>query len=143
MDPLKLSYEARVHASKNKRLPVQIVLHALYFDQLQIRSEKNTIDTMGMMSEVEADVSLAKENESLRSELLQMKAYISDMQNKSQIGSTSSTTRNIKKTTFFSSMSKKFGKLNPFRHGSKDTSNIEDDEGIDRTKPRRRRFSIS
>ncbi|PIN00283.1 hypothetical protein CDL12_27213 [Handroanthus impetiginosus] len=30
MDPLKLSYEARVHASQNKRLPVQIVLHALY-----------------------------------------------------------------------------------------------------------------
>ncbi|KAK1437007.1 hypothetical protein QVD17_02792 [Tagetes erecta] len=143
MDPLKLSYEARVHASQNKRLPVQMVLHTLCFDQLQIRSEKNTIDAINMRSEIETDVALAKENESLRSELSQMKAYISNMQNNSQLGSTSSTTRNTKKATFFSSMSKKFGKFNPFKHGSKDTSNIEDDDGIDHTKPRRRRFSVS
>ncbi|KAF5193256.1 Root phototropism protein [Thalictrum thalictroides] len=38
MDALKLSYEARVHASQNKRLPIQIVLHALYYDQLKLRS---------------------------------------------------------------------------------------------------------
>ncbi|KAM0044632.1 putative BTB/POZ domain, NPH3 domain, NPH3/RPT2-like family protein [Helianthus debilis subsp. tardiflorus] len=126
MDPLKLSYEARVHASQNKRLPVQIVLHALYFDQLQ----------------VQADVSLAKENEALRTELLQMKAYISDIQNKNQVGSTSARI-NPKKPTFFSSVSKKLGKLNPFKHGSKDTSHIEDGNDVDLTKPRRRRFSIS
>ncbi|GJX51591.1 root phototropism protein 2 [Tanacetum coccineum] len=145
MDPFKLSYEARVHASQNKRLPIQMVLHALYFDQLQIRSgkdEKNTPDALSMRSQVQADVSLAKENEALRSELLQMKAYISDIQHKNnQVGSTSSRIGNGKKNTFFSSMSKKFGKLNPFKHGSKDTSNIEDD--VDHTKPRRRRFSIS
>ncbi|KAL8232982.1 hypothetical protein R6Q57_002760 [Mikania cordata] len=143
MDPLKLSYEARIHASQNKRLPVQIVLHALYFDQLQIRSEKHTPEAESMRSQVQADISLAKENESLRSELSQMKAYISDMQNKNQVGSTSSRIHSTKKLTFFSSMSKKLGKFNPFRHGSKDTSNIEDDDDIDRTKPRRRRFSIS
>nr|GEV56802.1 root phototropism protein 2 [Tanacetum cinerariifolium] len=145
MDPFKLSYEARAHASQNKRLPVQMVLHALYFDQLQIRSgkdEKNTPDALSMRSQVQADVSLAKENEALRSELMQMKAYISDIQHKNnQVGSTSSRIGNGKKNTFFSSMSKKFGKLNPFKHGSKDTSNIEDD--VDHTKPRRRRFSIS
>ncbi|URD81928.1 NPH3 family [Musa troglodytarum] len=38
MDPLKLSYEARLHASQNKRLPLQIVLHALCYDQLKLRS---------------------------------------------------------------------------------------------------------
>lgn len=145
MDPFKLSYEARVHASQNKRLPIQMVLHALYFDQLQTRSgkdEKKTPDALSMRTQVQADVSLAKENEALRSELLQMKAYISNIQHKNnQVGSTSSRIGNGKKTTFFSSMSKKFGKLNPFKHGSKDTSNIEDD--VDHTKPRRRRFSIS
>lgn len=145
VDPFKLSYEARVHASQNKRLPIQMVLHALYFDQLQTRSgkdEKKTPDALSMRSQVQADVSLAKENEALRSELLQMKAYISDIQQKNnQVGSTSSRIGNGKKTTFFSSMSKKLGKLNPFKHGSKDTSNIEDD--VDHTKPRRRRFSIS
>ncbi|XP_024981576.1 root phototropism protein 2 [Cynara cardunculus var. scolymus] len=147
MDPLRLSYEARVHASQNKRLPVQIVLHALYFDQLQIRSgktENNTPDALSMRSQVQADVSLAKENEALKSELLQMKAYISDIQHKNQVGSTSARIGNPKKHRFFSSMSKTLGKLNPFKHGSKDTSNIVDDgDDVDHTKPRRRRFSIS
>ncbi|KAL8225082.1 hypothetical protein R6Q57_017639 [Mikania cordata] len=146
MDPLKLSYEARVHASQNKRLPVQIVLHALYFDQLQIRSgkdDRSTPDALSMRSQVQADVSLAKENEALRTELLQMKAFISDMQNKSHVGSSSARIGSTKKPTFFSSMSKKLGKLNPFKHGSKDTSNIGEDIEIDHTKPRRRRFSIS
>lgn len=146
MDPLKLSYEARVHASQNKRLPVQIVLHALYFDQLQIRSgtdEKKTPDALSMRSQVQADVSLAKENEALRSELSQMKAYITDIQHKNQVGSTSSRIGNAKKHKFFSSMSKTLGKLNPFKNGSKDTSHIDDVNDIDLTKPRRRRFSIS
>ncbi|KVH94130.1 BTB/POZ-like protein [Cynara cardunculus var. scolymus] len=126
---------------------LKIVLHALYFDQLQIRSgktENNTPDALSMRSQVQADVSLAKENEALKSELLQMKAYISDIQHKNQVGSTSARIGNPKKHRFFSSMSKTLGKLNPFKHGSKDTSNIVDDgDDVDHTKPRRRRFSIS
>ncbi|XP_044484200.1 root phototropism protein 2 [Mangifera indica] len=145
MDPLKLSYEARVHASQNKRLPVQIVLHALYYDQLKLRSgtdDRSTPDAATTRNQLHADVSLIKENEALRSELIKMKLYIKDMQ-KNQ-GTTSSNNRvGQRKHTFFSSMSKTLGKLNPFKHGSKDTSNIEDNVGVDITKPRRRRFSIS
>lgn len=152
MDPLKLSYEARVHASQNKRLPVQIVLHALYYDQLKLRSgldnDRSTPDAAATRNQLQADVSLIKENEALRSELTRMKLYISDVQkgnNQAGTGSSSkSGTSGHKKHTFFSSMSKTFGKLNPFKHGSKDTSNIDDDvAAMDRTKPRRRRFSIS
>lgn len=149
MDPLKLSYEARLHASQNKRLPVQIVLHALYYDQLKLRSgaAEDAQDTA--RSQLQADVSLVRENEALRSELTRMKLYISDLQkgnsNVAVRGSTSSSStsksQGPRKPTFFSSMSKTLGKLNPFKHGSKDTSNI--DDGVDITKPRRRRFSIS
>ncbi|XP_044497499.1 root phototropism protein 2-like [Mangifera indica] len=145
MDPLKLSYEARVHASQNKRLPVQIVLHALYYDQLKLRSgadERSKPDAATARNQLQADVSLIKENEALRSELLQMKLYITDMQ-KSQGTSSSNSKAGQRKNTFFSSMSKTLGKLNPFKHGSKDTSNIEDNSGVDITKPRKRRFSIS
>lgn len=153
MDPLKLSYEARVHASQNKRLPVQIVLHALYYDQLRIRSgtedNNNTQNAITTRNQLQADVSLVRENEELRTELLKMKMYIADMQ-KNQVAAggqgTSSTATKApqggRKPTFFSSMSKRIGKLNPFKHGSKDTSNI-DDGAVDITKPRRRRFSIS
>lgn len=141
MDPLKLSYEARVHASQNKRLPVQIVLHALYYDQLKLRSgveDQKTPDALTTRNQVQADVSLVKENEALRTELLKMKMYIQDMKKPQGTSSKAS----VRKPTFFSSVSKTLGKLNPFKHGSKDTSNIED--GMpDLTKPRRRRFSIS
>ncbi|KAL3517943.1 hypothetical protein ACH5RR_020532 [Cinchona calisaya] len=148
MDPLKLSYEARVHASQNKRLPVQIVLHALYFDQLKLRSgtdDQKMPNAVTSRNQSQADVSLAKENEELRTELLKMKMYISDLQ-KTQGTSAKATAAapaaSSRKPTFFSSMSKTLGKLNPFKHGSKDTSNI-DDPSVDASKPRRRRFSIS
>ncbi|KAM6578479.1 hypothetical protein CsatB_030316 [Cannabis sativa] len=153
MDPLKLSYEARVHASQNKRLPVQIVLHALYYDQLKLRSggvdDKSDIAVTAVTkNQLQTDVSLVRENEALRSELMKMKLFISDMKKGSTgntsvhtVGTTSSSKGSSSKKTFFSSMSKTLGKLNPFKHGSKDTSNIED--VVDVTKPRRRRFSIS
>ncbi|CAJ1960631.1 unnamed protein product [Sphenostylis stenocarpa] len=148
MDPLKLSYEARVHASQNKRLPVQIVLHALYYDQLRLRSGPEEREVTSEKNQLQMDVSLVRENEELRSELLKMKMYISDLQNKNihnadntqGHGTTSSGT--TKKTTFFSSVSKTLGKLNPFRNGSKDTTHLEDGN-VDLTKPRRRRFSVS
>ncbi|KAK4763929.1 hypothetical protein SAY87_013367 [Trapa incisa] len=150
MDPLKLSHEARLHASQNKRLPVQIVLHALYFDQLKLRSgaaadgRSSPAAAVSTRRQLQADASLVRENEELRSELLRMKMYISDMK---KGGGTSSANHHQKSSgsgrrpTFFSSVTKTLGKLNPFRQGSKDTSNIE--EPVEITKPRRRRFSIS
>ncbi|KAJ6696558.1 hypothetical protein OIU85_002955 [Salix viminalis] len=148
MDPLKLSYEARLHASQNKRLPVQIVLHTLYYDQLKLRSgADDQPDAAATRSALQSDASLARENEALRSELTKMKLHISDMQkNKGSSAkriSAGAATSGSRKHTFFSSMSKTLGKLNPFKHGSKDTSHIDDNNAVDITKPRRRRFSIS
>lgn len=141
MDPLKLSYEARVHASQNKRLPVQIVLHALYYDQLRLRSgtpnEQHSQDAITMRSQIQTDVSLIKENKILRAELMKMKMYVTDLQKDQGTSSKGSS----KRRTFFASVSKTLVKLNPFRQGSKDTSNI--DDGVNFTKARRRRFSIS
>ncbi|KAK4779977.1 hypothetical protein SAY87_016083 [Trapa incisa] len=154
MDPLKLSHEARLHASQNKRLPVQIVLHALYFDQLKLRSgvvddRSSPASAVTTRSQLQADASLIKENEELRSELLRMKMYISDMKKGVGGGGTTSTNHRHqqkwsgsgRRPTFFSSVSRTLGKLIPFRQGSKDTSNMED--AVDITKPRRRRFSVS
>ncbi|XAR58823.1 hypothetical protein NMG60_11014373 [Bertholletia excelsa] len=144
MDPLKLSYEARVHASQNKRLPVQIVVHALYYDQLKLRSGadpgRELQSATAMRTQLQADASLIKENEALRTELMKMKMYISDLQ-KNQQGTSSKSGGSRRPSAFFSSVSKTLGKLNPFRHGSKDTSNI--DDAVEVAKPRRRRFSIS
>ncbi|KAA8543632.1 hypothetical protein F0562_021622 [Nyssa sinensis] len=119
-----------------------IVLRALYYDQLKLRSgggdDRNLQDAITTKSQLQVDESLVKENEALRTELMKMKMCISDIQ-KNQ--GTSSAKGGSRRPKFFSSMSKTLGKLNPFKHGSKDTSNI--DDTVDITKPRRRRANYS
>ncbi|KAK1312635.1 Root phototropism protein 2 [Acorus calamus] len=147
MDPLKLSYEARLHAAQNKRLPLQVMLHALYYDQLNLRSRQSDITTTNAdvtRGQIQADSSLIKENEDLRSELMKMKMYVTDL--KKTKTSTSSSKRPT--TAFFSSVTRKLGKLNPFgRLGSSKDTSVVDDAGVGiraaSAKPRRRRFSIS
>lgn len=164
MDPLKLSHTARLHASQNKRLPLQAVLSALYYDQLKLRSAAagagaNDDDDDDVRSaagsarmQAKADAALARENEALRSELARMRAQLSGgVQHSKGSGSrTAAAAAAAKKAGFLGSVSRTLSRLNPFRAGgwSKDTSSIAD--GRDRTgagamhvvKPKRRRFSI-
>ncbi|KXG22914.1 root phototropism protein 2 isoform X1 [Sorghum bicolor] len=119
MDPLKLSYQARLHASQNKRLPLQAVLSALYYDQLKLRSAADAATSMGDVvadtqtqsssaagrarAQAMADAALARENEALRVELARMRAYMSGtMQHgKGRESSTpASPSRTAKKATF-------------------------------------------
>ncbi|TKV99001.1 hypothetical protein SEVIR_8G010800v4 [Setaria viridis] len=152
MDPLKLSYQARLHASQNKRLPLQAVLSALYYDQLKLRSaagagDDDTQSAAGKArAQARADASLARENEALRSELARMRAYLSGMQ--PSRGNGSSPSPAAKKTSFLGSVSRTLSRLNPFKGGwAKDTASVAD--GCDGRKemhvvrPKRRRFSIS
>lgn len=145
MDPLKLSYEARLHASQNRRLPLQIVLHALYYDQLRLPGGEETgMPAWGRAQVLTTDMSLIRENENLRLELARMKIYVSQMQQGGG-GQGMSGLRVGSKRSFFSSVSRTLGKLNPFKQvGWKDTSSIENGEvGTEVAKPRRRRFSVS
>ncbi|XP_062202470.1 root phototropism protein 2-like [Phragmites australis] len=158
MDPLKLSYQARLHASQNKRLPLQAVLSALYYDQLKLRSAAAAAaaaDDDGWegqsaagaaRAQARADASLARENEALRLELAQMRAYVSGMQHSKGSGSRAPA---AKKASFLGSVSRTLSRLNPFKGGwAKDTSSIADgrhrntmhDHHV--VKPKRRRFSI-
>ncbi|CAN6362084.1 unnamed protein product [Urochloa humidicola] len=162
MDPLRLSYQARLHASQNKRLPLQAVLSALYYDHLKLRSGITGDD--GAREQAMAEASLARENEELRSELARMHAYVSGMMQQQQSkGSASSSTSRAagkkKAASFLGSVSRTLSRLNPFRGGGaggwaiKDTaSSIAADDGgrhshsgnaVHVVKPKRRRFSIS
>ncbi|XP_073283047.1 root phototropism protein 2-like [Primulina huaijiensis] len=117
MDICRLSYEARVHASRNKRLPVPKAMQALCYDQLELRSSiefKKTEDAWTKRDPTHDDVSLAEENELLRMELLEMKIYLSDVQKNLQ--GTSTPDEKVKKQT---SVSEKLRKLNILK---KDTS---------------------
>ncbi|RLM58522.1 root phototropism protein 2-like [Panicum miliaceum] len=155
MDPLKLSYQARLHASQNKRLPLQAVLSALYYDQLKLRSGADdgwdTQTAAGKArAQARADASLARENEALRSELARMRAFVSGMQPSKGSGSSRSAPA-AKKASFLGSVSRTLSRLNPFKGGwAKDTASIADGGGRDSrdtmphvVKPKRRRFSMS
>lgn len=153
MDPLKLSYQGRLHASQNNRLPLQAVLSALYYDQLKLRSGDeggSGWDAYGngvmrssaagsAWKQAKEEASLARENEALRSELARMRAYVSGMQQQSK-GSSSS---RGKKGSWLRTLSR----LNPFKAGiwGKDTSGIVDGktDAMNSVKAKRRRFSIS
>ncbi|XP_057869034.1 root phototropism protein 2 isoform X2 [Cryptomeria japonica] len=146
MDCHRLSYEARMHAAQNNRLPVHTVVQVLYHDQLQVRSTKIS-ESKRKSPKTAADVTAAayssprdintailfKENEELKKELIRMKTYVKNLEKEPQ----------GKKISFLSSVTKKLGKLNPFnRNVSKDTNSLVDhDEAA--SLPRRRRFSIS
>ncbi|BAF27441.1 root phototropism protein 2 [Oryza sativa Japonica Group] len=153
MDPLKLSYQGRLHASQNNRLPLQAVLSALYYDRLKLRSGDEGgggWDAYGngvmrssaagsARKQAKEEASLARENEALRSELARMRAYVSGMQQQSK-GSSSS---RGKKGSWLRTLSR----LNPFKAGiwGKDTSGIVDGktDAMNSVKSKRRRFSIS
>ncbi|XP_073144711.1 root phototropism protein 2-like [Henckelia pumila] len=139
MDIYRLSYEARVHASENKRLPELIALQALCYDQLEIRCSfgyQKQEDASSERDPTRGDASLAEENESLRMELLKMKMYLSDVHKDQQQGSSASDEK-LKKQRFASLVSNKLRKLNLFRDGSKDAANV-DGGKEDSTKPKRR-----
>ncbi|KAL6653317.1 hypothetical protein ACP70R_008895 [Stipagrostis hirtigluma subsp. patula] len=163
MDPLRLSHQARLHASQNRRLPLQAVLSALYYDQLKLRSaaadggggwvDDGQSAAGRARAQARAEASLARENEALRAELAQMRAYVSGMQMQHSKGSGSraaSPAPAAKKASFLGSVSRTLSRLNPFKGGwAKDTSSIADGrEGrtganaMHVVKPKRRRFSI-
>uniref|UniRef100_A0A0D3HQP7 NPH3 domain-containing protein n=1 Tax=Oryza barthii TaxID=65489 RepID=A0A0D3HQP7_9ORYZ len=151
MDPLKLSYQGRLHASQNNRLPLQAVLSALYYDQLKLRSGGGW-DAYGngvmrssaagsAREQAKEEASLARENEALRSELARMRAYVSGMQQSKGPSSRG------KKGGIASLWLRTLSRLNPFKAGiwGKDTSGIVDGKtgAMNSVKPKRRRFSIS
>ena len=156
MDPLKLSYQARLHASQNRRLPLQAVLSALYYDQLKLRSagaggedddrwdDTQTTAAGKARAQARADAALARENEALRSELARMRAYVSGTQQPSRGSGSSPSVK--KKASFLGSVSRTLSRLNPFKGGwAKDTASIADSRNAmpHVVKPKRRRFSIS
>lgn len=155
MDSHRLSYEARAHASQNKRLPVHFVVQVLFYDKLQLRSttamcDKNSnydleVDNQQNPSPKSlpaADANVAalwKQNEELKTEVARMKIYMRDLHN-NQLQQQKKTS-----SSFLSSVTKKLGKLNPFvRNSSKDTSMLSEADDVSVKLPaRRRRYSIS
>ncbi|XP_019421014.1 PREDICTED: BTB/POZ domain-containing protein At5g67385 isoform X2 [Lupinus angustifolius] len=160
MDCQKLSREACAHAAQNDRLPVQIVVQVLYYEQQRLRNAMNGNDGESPSSHGKLNVystdhnpvsnelsNLRRENQDLKLELVKMKMKLKEIENATLKAGVNNPVVNaspsankppLPRKSFISSVSKKLGRLSPFQRADGVTS------AKGRTKPNKnRRHSIS
>lgn len=171
VDCQKLSQDACTHAAQNERLPVQVVVQVLYFEQLRLRnamatvnsrdpglrhhlSQRMTVGNSVVHSPSDSNYeSVRRENRDLKLEIARMRMRLTELE-RDQTNMKMDIVKGGGGKTFIDTVSKKFSKLNPFlRRESKDFRNSgyagANGSGIPLTpdvrppKPRRRRHSVS
>ncbi|KAH9571110.1 hypothetical protein CY35_02G075600 [Sphagnum magellanicum] len=167
MDCQKLSQEACTHAAQNERLPVQVVVQVLYFEQLRMRNAmaagafadrgdggghySQRIGSSNMSaahSPKDNYASIRRENRELKLEIARMRMRLTDLEKDHASMKQDMLEKPIKSNNIISSVSKKFSRLNPFaRKDSKENMSVDKppQTPISRTRifGRRRRHSIS
>ncbi len=167
MDCQKLSQEACTHAAQNERLPVQVVVQVLYFEQLRMRNAmaagafadrgdggshySQRIGSSNMSaahSPKDNYASIRRENRELKLEIARMRMRLTDLEKDHASMKQDMLEKPIKSNNIISSVSKKFSRLNPFaRKDSKENMSVDKppQTPVSRTRMfgRRRRHSIS
>ncbi|MCO5561307.1 hypothetical protein L7F22_014928 [Adiantum nelumboides] len=168
LDCQKLSKEACIHAAQNERLPVQMVVQVLYFEQIRMRSamgggedcqnhlfyqqengagsayaNRSLYKASGVASpRLDAYSSLRRENRELKEEITRLKLRVADLKKENATlkqETEKSAVANGSSGRFFSTVSRRLGKMNPFASKVKET--IKGPET--RLPPRQRRHSVS
>ncbi|KAJ7556049.1 hypothetical protein O6H91_05G066500 [Diphasiastrum complanatum] len=163
MDVQKLSQEAYSHAAQNERLPVQIVVQVLYFEQMRLRTAMAASfvdESIGpfshriqsgfssgarsaAISPRDNYASIRRENRELKLEVARMRMRLTDLEKdhncmKQDMEKSGSTNK------LFHSFTKKLNKLNPFLWSTRDSSSVnKHPQTPDSRHCRRRRHSIS
>ncbi|XP_002970426.2 BTB/POZ domain-containing protein At5g48800 isoform X1 [Selaginella moellendorffii] len=156
LDVQKLSQEACQHAAQNERLPVQMVVQVLYYEQMRLRTAMTTSfvdgEQVGPYSQKAAGPgglsaaisprdhysSIRRENRELKLEVARMRMRLTDLE-KDHVNMKEGIQKTGSSSKFLSSVTKTLSKLNPFRF--KDSSNVPNAKsGMN---SRRRRHSIS
>ncbi|GMH14827.1 hypothetical protein Nepgr_016668 [Nepenthes gracilis] len=139
MDCQKLSREACAHAAQNDRLPVQTVVQVLYYEQQRLREAMNgnltggespatpsklNLYSMDVHPVSDELLSLRRENEELKVELLKMKSRLKELENSASNKSSTSSPHVVSMppagkpplppNSFMKTVSKKLGRLYPF-----------------------------
>ncbi len=166
MDCQKLSQEACTHAAQNERLPVQVVVQVLYFEQLRMRnamaaagasagygdrgilySQRISGNLSAAHSPKDSYASIRRENRELKLEVARMRMRLTDLE-KDHASMKQVMLEKPTKPTIISSVSRKFSRLNPFaRRDSKEDASedraLQTPNSRTRVFGRRRRHSIS
>ncbi|XP_047152919.1 BTB/POZ domain-containing protein At1g03010-like isoform X3 [Vigna umbellata] len=159
IDCQKLSQEACSHAAQNERLPVQMAVQVLYFEQIRLRNAMNGGHSQflfggmngqfphrsgsgagsGAISPRDNYASVRRENRELKLEVARMRMRLTDLE-KDHVNMKQELVRSHPANKLFKSLTKKLSKLNAlFRINSTKPNGSESRFPF----PKRRRHSVS
>ncbi|KAL2926841.1 hypothetical protein RDABS01_028574 [Bienertia sinuspersici] len=153
IDCQKLSQEACNHAAQNDRLPVQMTVKVLYFDQLRLRNalSGNSGDAMfsqkissgipsAAMSPKDTYASLRRENRELKLEISRLRMRLNDLEKEQTCMKQEMMDKSGNGKTFLTSLSKGIGRIGIF---STHMGNKRQKSGRKGKTGRSRRYSVS
>ncbi|GMJ01613.1 hypothetical protein like AT3G08570 [Hibiscus trionum] len=127
IDWQKLSQEASNHAAQNERLPVQMAVRVLYFEQLRLKNALCGSSGDGLLSQkISSGVpsaamsprdnyaSLRRENRELKLEISRMRVRLSELEKEQVVMKRGMMDKSGNGKTFFNSLSKGIGRIGIF-----------------------------
>nr|GME08764.1 BTB/POZ domain-containing protein At3g08570 [Ipomoea batatas] len=158
IDCQKLSQEACNHAAQNDRLPVQMVVKVLYFEQLRLKNALSGSSGDGFLSQKissgvtsaaisprDTYASLRRENRELKLEISRMRVRLSDLEKEQVFMKQGMMEKSGHGRTFLTSISKGIGRIGIFGgpNGGKQHKSGRKSRAPEGKTGRSRRFSVS
>lgn len=158
IDCQKLSQEACNHAAQNDRLPVQMTVRVLYFEQLRLKNALSGSSGDGLLSQrISSGVpsaamsprdnyaSLRRENRELKLEISRMRVRLSELEKEQLFMKQGMMDKTGNGKTFLTSLSKGIGRIGIFsgQAGGKPKKSGRKSRGSEGKTGRSRRYSVS
>ncbi|KAG5008412.1 hypothetical protein JHK85_026954 [Glycine max] len=158
IDCQKLSQEASNHAAQNDRLPLQMVVQVLYFEQLRLKNAMSGSLGDGLLSQrISSGVpsaamsprdnyaSLRRENRELKLEISRMRVRLSELEKEQMFMKQGMIDKAGNGRTFLTSLSKGIGRIAIFsgQGGGKHQKSGRKSRGLEGKTGRSRRHSVS
>ncbi|CAK9142149.1 unnamed protein product [Ilex paraguariensis] len=158
IDCQKLSQEACNHAAQNDRLPVQMAVRVLYFEQLRLKNAVSGSSGDGFLSQKISSgipsaamsprdnyASLRRENRELKLEISRMRVRLSDLEKQQVFMKQGMMDKSANGKTFLTSLSRGIGKFGIFSGptGGKQQKSGRKSRGTVGKTGRSRRYSVS
>ncbi|XVF29746.1 hypothetical protein REPUB_Repub15cG0148600 [Reevesia pubescens] len=158
VDCQKLSQEASNHAAQNERLPVQMAVRVLYFEQLRLKNALSGSSGDGFLSQKISSgipsaamsprdnyASLRRENRELKLEISRMRVRLSELEKEQMLMKRGMMDKAGNGKTFLTSLSKGIGRIRIFSgpDGGKRQKSGRKSRGSDGKTGRSRRYSVS
>ncbi|WCJ27868.1 Phototropic-responsive NPH3 family protein [Euphorbia peplus] len=158
IDCQKLSQEASNHAAQNDRLPVQMTVQVLYFEQIRMKNSLSGHSGDGFLSQRMSSgvpsaamsprdnyASLRRENRELKLEISRMRVRLSELEKEQMYMKQGMIDKSGNGKTFFTSLSKGIGRIGIFGNaaGGRRQKTSRKSRGSEGKNGRSRRHSMS